>query len=479
MKKKISVVLMSIMVLFLMVGCVDQTVLTHSTTSITTLPSQSSSVDSLSTLLTTEAPYVYQPISVAAYVLEEERLSFKFFWEAVNGNSESQGYGMIADRYNTQTNTPGVASIASVGFGLAAMPIGIENDWISYQEGYDRALGTLNTLKTMQRTHGFYYHFVSMSSATRAGYSEVSIIDTAIMICGAIIAGEYFGGEIKSIALELYESIEWNWYFDTNRMMFYMGYTPENGFGGHWDMYAEQLMLYFLAAASTNYSVGKVAYTQMKNSSQQKSYGTSGSFYVSWPGTIFTYQYSHAFFDFRHIEDEAGVNWFENSQKATDAAYEFGQWLANNYHTYGTNAWGNTASDCPDGYCASGNLPAAGSIYIDGTLAPSGTIGSIVFRPELVIPAMEHYQSIVKLQSKYGFVDAYNLGVTETASASINRPNATIPSEGWFSSDVIGIDKGITLLMIENYRSALIWEFFMKSEIVQKGMTELGFTPVN
>ncbi len=471
MKKKLIVFVLSFILILSVLGCHNLTSLTTTDPANTTTTTQSTE----STTLTDE-PFVYLPIDVPTYVLEEERLSFKFFWEVVNGDSDSSGYGMIADRYNTVTNTPGVASIASVGFGLAAMPIGIENDWIEYQEGYDRVLGTLNTLKKIQRTHGFFYHFVSMSSATRSGSSEVSIIDTAILLCGAIVAGEYFGGEIKTLANEIYQAVEWNWYYDTNRLMFYMGYTPENGFGGHWDMYAEQLMIYFLAAASDHYSVGKLAYTQMRNASQKKSYGTQESFYVSWPGTIFTYQYSHAFFDFRYLEDEIWVNWFENSQKATDAAYEFGQWLAGQYKTYGVNAWGNTASDCPDGYCASGNLPAAGSIYIDGTLAPSGTIGSICFRPELVIPAMEHYQSIVKLQSQYGLLDAFNLGATDTASSSIKRPNATIPSSGWFASDVIGIDKGITLVMIENYRSSMIWDFFMQSDIVQKGITELSFT---
>ena len=446
---------------------------TTSTTFSTTTTSSDASTD---TTVTTEEPYIYDPISVPLNLYEEERLSFKFFWEVVNGDPESSGYGMISDRYNTKNSTYGAASIASVGFGLAAIPIGIENDWIGFQEGYDRVLGTLQTLQGMQRTHGFYYHFVSMASATRSGFSEVSIIDTAILMCGAIMAGEYFGGEIKSIANDLYQAVEWDWYFDTNRMMFYMGYMPESGFGGHWDMYAEQLMIYFLAAASENYAVGKAAYDQMKNSSQIKRYGTGPNFYVSWPGTLFTFQYSHAFFDFRNVTDSEGVNWFDNSSAATLAAQEFGVWLSGNYKTYNENAWGNTASDCPDGYCASGNLPAAGTIYIDGTLAPSGAIGSIVFRPDLVLPAMEHYAQITALQSKYGLLDAYNLGVTATASPSIKRPNATLPEDGWFSTDVIGIDKGITVLMIENYRSEFIWYYFMRSDIIRKGFDELGFT---
>ncbi|MBU1145560.1 MAG: hypothetical protein KJ971_06875 [Firmicutes bacterium] len=415
-------------------------------------------------------------MDVPDYVLEEERLSFKFFWEVVNGDLESDGYGLIADRINVDTLSFGDASIASVGYGLAAISLGIENDWISYGEGYERVLHTLYTLENMQRTHGFYYHFVDMETGLRSGTTEVSIIDTAILICGVIMAGEYFGGEIKTIANELYQAIEWNWYYNQDRMMFYMGYTPEDGFEGYWDMYSEQLMLYFLAAASDNYSVGKEAYDMMKSSSTRKKYGTSDYFYTSYPGTLFTYQFSHAFFDFRTVLDKENYNWFTNSINASIAAYDYGVWQSQNYDTYSTLSWGNTASDGPDGYRAYGNLPAVGTIYVDGTLAPCGAVGSIAFVPNLVIPAMENYASIVSLQGKYGFRDAYNLGLTESASTSIIRPNRILPVNGWFATDVIGIDKGITVLMIENYRSNLIWDFFMQSEIVQKGFEELEFT---
>jgi hypothetical protein len=119
----------------------------------------------------TEETFIYDPIAVPAYVLEEERLSFKFFWEAVNGNPESRGYGMITDRYNVDTDALGAASIASIGFGLAALIAGVENDWIDYQEGYERALGTMNTLSSINRTHASYI-FPEHDNGGRDGYSE-------------------------------------------------------------------------------------------------------------------------------------------------------------------------------------------------------------------------------------------------------------------------------------------------------------------
>jgi len=457
----------------------------NNVTSSQTLDTSNTSITSLlttggvltnntTTLLTNE--YEYNPINVDDYVLKEERLSFKFFWEVANGDPSSSGYGLVSDRYNTATQTPGVASIASVGFALAAIPIGIENDWIGYLEGYERVLGTLNTLENMQRTHGFYYHFVNMENGMRSGYSEVSIIDTAILICGVIFAGEYFGGVIKDKANELYQAIEWNWYYNDVAKMFYMGYSPEDGFGGYWDSYAEQLMIYVLSAASDDYSVGIEAYNKMKINSQRKKYGTSDYFYVSYPGTLFTYQYSHAFLDFRTLFDKDNINWFNNSIEASIAAYDYAQFMSVNYYTYNENSWGNTASDGPDGYKAYGNLPAVGQIQMDGTLAPAGAIGSLPFVPDLVLPAMEYYASLESLQGKYGLLDSFNMGVTEEASSAIIRPERPIPVGGWFATDVIGIDKGISLLMIENYRSEFVWYYFMQSNIIKKGLEELEFT---
>ena len=484
--KKIFLTAISLLVVFISFACSITTTTTTTptatgnttttgTTTTTTTTTSTTTENTTLTTVTTEG-YVYNPVEVEAYVLEEARLSFKFFWEVVNGDPSSPGYGLVADRYNTVTLGFGAASIASVGFALAAIPIGIENDWVGYLEGYNRVLGTLSTLENMQRTHGFYYHFVNMENGARSGYSEVSIIDTAILMCGVILAGEYFGGEIKAKANELFQAVEWDWYYNDIVDMFYMGYTPESGFAGYWDSYAEQLMIYLLAAASDDYSVDIAAYDRMKSSSQRKKYGTSDYFYISYPGTLFTYQYSHAFFDFRTAMDNEFVNWFNNSIEASIAAYDYAQFMSTYYHTYGETAWGNTASDGPDGYRAYGNLPAVGQIYIDGTLAPAGAIGSLVFVPDLVLPAMEYYSSLPALQGKYGLLDAFNLGLTQEATSSIIRPTRPIPIGGWFATDVIGIDKGISLLMIENYRSELIWHYFMQSEIVQKGFEELEFT---
>jgi hypothetical protein len=401
---------------------------------------------------------------VSPVILDELELGFKFFWETANSDTTSSGYGLIPDRFHTDTNAIGtVASIASVGFGLTTIPIGIENGWITRSEGEERAYLTLKTMENLERTHGFWFHFLDMKTGKRAWSSEVSIIDSALFINGALTVGRYFGGRVQKIAYKLYETIEWDWYFDGVNNKFYMGYHPEKGFSGHWEGYAEQLMIFVLAAGSPDYAVGKSAYNLMKAISRlESSTSDYGRFYSTYTGSIFTYQYSHAWIDFKNYEDKLGYNWFTNSVNAVDAAIAYAKTLTKQHPGIHENSWGMSACDGPNGYKgAYGSGPSAGNAhFVDGTVPAYGAIGSIVFRPEQAIKAAENYRTYERFWSKYGFKDAYNLSTS---------------SSGWFGSDIIGIDKGISVLMIENYLSGMIWDIFMEIEYIQNGLTKLEF----
>ena len=404
---------------------------------------------------------------VPQLVLDELALGFNFFWELANNDLESPGYGLIPDRFNTFTGNPGgISSIASVGYGLSAIPSGIENDFITRLEGEQRAYHTLLTFQNMQRTHGFWYHFVDMQTGLRAWNSEVSIIDSAIFINGALTVGRYFGGRVEALAYQLYEEIEWDWYFDNVNNMFYMGYRPETGFEGYWDHYGEQLMIYVLAAGSPNHKVGKGAYIFMKLMSQKS--GTTEdyeSFYLTWTGSLFTYQYSHAWVDFSRINDYQGYSWFENSQNAVDAAIAYAKTQTQSYVGIHEHSWGMSASDGPNGYVGPyGSGPSMGNAHIvDGTVPAYGAIGSIVFRPEQAIAAMQNYRTYERFWSIYGFKGAYNLSHS---------------SNGWFANEIIGIDKGISILMIENYLSEMIWNIYMEVPYIIDGLDALDFTEV-
>lgn len=396
-------------------------------------------------------------------LLEKElRGDFNFFMKEANTNIKSKGYGLIRDKTEL---APEIASIASVGYGLAALVIGVERKWISFQEAYNRANKTLDTfLNEMEETNGFFYHFINMKTAKREWNSEVSIIDTGIFICGAILAGEYFKEEVKEKAEKLYQNINWNWYCNEKSNYFYMGYLPEKGFFGHWDMYAEQLILYILGVASPTFPVNCSTYYDFKRPTT--SYGEIKDIIYTYCGTLFTYQYSHAWIDFRNTKDSNGIDWFENSIKATLANRKYCIENSNKYQTFGENSWGLTACIGPQGYSGEfGAMPALSKLEgNNGTIPPSGAAGSIVFTPKLSIKALEYYYNYFpKLWGKYGFKDAYNL--------EGDKP--------WYSKEYIGIDKGISMLMIENYMTGLIWKYFMKNKYIIRGLDILNITQKN
>lgn len=442
----------------------------------------SSPIDSSNTSISEEIKdYRDEVRNVDAVVTDELKGCFDFFYETAVTEENSSAYGLIPDRYNVKMNKMGAyASIASVGFGLASLPTGVENEWITKEEGYNRTLLTLKNLALLEKINGFYFHFMDMSKGLRYNKCEVSLIDTAILICGALTAGRYFGGECETLATEIYSKVNWKWYYNDAIMRFYMGYKPESGFEGEWNHCAEQLMVYVLAAGAPNkdYRVGSEAYKVMlSNTKKCSSMPSYNSYYMSWHGSIFTYQFSHAFIDFRYIVDYKGINWYENSINASKAAVEYAESKKGLYKTYSRDSWGMTACDGPNGY--SGEYGSAPNAYgkvakLDGTVPPCGAIGSIPFVPEDAIRAMKHYKTYDKMWSKYGFVDAYNLGTT--SSHTDDSINGKIPDGGWFCDQVIGIDKGISALMIENYLSNTIWNIFMDIDYVQKGLDELGFT---
>lgn len=402
--------------------------------------------------LTTQSAQATLDAPTIEEVIEYEmRGSFDFFWEQANTDENSPGFGLIRDRY---PGSEGISSIASVGFGLTAYLIGVEKGYITREEGYDRVNRTLDTLLKMDRVEGFYYHFVDQKTGKRAWNSEVSSIDTSILMMGVLSAGQYFGGEAEIKAQTLYDGVNWPWFIDPSRKMFYMAYRPEKGFEGHWDFYAEQLMLYILAAGSDTYPMDYLVYYAFTR--HYAKYGEGQEFIHSWFGSLFTYQYSHAWIDFRDRFDKKEVNWFDNSVEASRAHYNFAVKMDDKYETLGPDAWGLTACDGPGGYNGLYGAPPSGfdnkQHVVDDTLAPAGAIGSMIFLPEQAQEAMLKYFSYEELRSQYGLKDSYNL------------------SKNWFASDVIGIDKGISLLMLANYQEEMVHKVMMQNPNILNGL---------
>lgn len=403
---------------------------------------------------------------------QEMKGSFDFFWNEAQTYENSPAYGLISDRAGGTKDS--AASIASVGFGLAAYVIGAEEGYVTREQAEERTLGTLQTLRNLQLGggtavfEGFFTHFLNKTNAQPVSGSEISSIDTAIMLCGALTAGEYFGGEVEELANEIYAAVNWKAMQMTRNGKHYIAMTVNNNGTPitPWDYYAEQLMIYVLGAGSPTeaYRLDDTEYYDFTRS--KGNYG-GHSFYYSWFGSIFTYQFSHAFVDFRNKVDKNGTNWWNNSVEASLASYQYSKDNASKSKTFAGGGWGLTACDVPNGY--SGHLgtpprgwtPDADYGKIEFTVAPCGAIGSVVFTPKQSLQALNYYQTDSKVRfinGKYGLLDAYNL------------------DRNWYALDYIGIDKGISLLMLYNYKCGGVWNLFMANGYVQNGMEVLGFT---
>ena len=392
---------------------------------------------------------------------EIEKAAFLYFWEQADPTT-----GQVKDRAlatgNNDTHT--VSSIAATGFGLTALCIGDQRGYQPRADIASRVQATLSfLLNTMQPLgqNGFFYHFVDMTSGARSGTSEVSSIDTAILLCGVLMCREYFSqdAQIPGLATQIYSSVNFNWMLNGGSTLS-MGWTPESGFlTARWDHYSELMMLYLLAMAAPNPAFAIPPSSWSAWSRPTITY--QGLTYISGSDPLFVHQYSHAWFDFRGKKD-AFANYFQNSITATQAHRLFCISLANQFSDYSTDLWGITSSDSRNGYVAWGGPSAQGGIIgpVDGSIVPCATAGSLPFDFTDTIHVLRwirgHYPAAWQ---RYGYVDAFN------------------PLSGWYDTDVLGIDLGISMLMAENQRTQLIWNTFMQNPEAQTAMQLAAFQP--
>lgn len=359
--------------------------------------------------------------------------------------------GLIKD--SSRPGSP--ASIAAVGFGLAAICIGESRGWIAKDDAYYLVLKILKTFRDIvPNEKGFFYHFLDMRTGHRAWNSEVSSIDTALFLAGALFAGEYYkGSEAETIAREIYERVDWPWMLNGKKILC-MGWKPEEGFlWYYWDSYSEAMILYALAIGSPTHPIPSECWSEWKR--PVDSYKDHKLIYCT-GGSIFTYQYSHAWIDFRELYED-DINYFNNSVSAIKANRQFCIDNSGVYKTYGENSWGLSACLGPEGYRGYGAKPGAG--FNDGTIPPYGIAGSMPFNPIASLNGLKRLYVEHKdfLYGKYGFKDAFNL------------------DKNWWAEEYLGIDIGITVLMIENYRSEFVWKRFMSTTPI-KNWASICFT---
>ena len=280
-------------------------------------------------------------------LFELERKAFDFFWQEAHPET-----GLIKDRAkNHGADKYDVCSIAATGFGLAAIPVGVERGWISRKEGEEQAILTLRTFADkLPHHHGWIYHFVNWKTGERAWKCEVSSVDTAWLLCGALLAGEYFGGESRALADLIYRRVDFQWMLTDgdalpNSKTLCMGWKPETGFvKSRWDTFSEHLALEILALGSPTHPVPAATWLGWKRNVGE--YHGHKTFRC---GPLFTHQYSHAFIDFRDRKDALGFDYFESARQATLANREFCIAQSGRFKTYGSDVWGLSACDNPDG----------------------------------------------------------------------------------------------------------------------------------
>jgi hypothetical protein len=414
-----------------------------------------------------------------------QKATFNYFIEEVDPTT-----GLVSDK--TEPGSP--ASIASTGLALAVYTVGVERKFITREKAIELTLTCLHFFKNSNQGietdatgyKGFYYHFLDKSTGKRTWDSELSTIDTALLIMGMFVACEYFDqdnaseNEIRKIVKELYDRVDWQWSLDGGKTISH-GWKPEGGFlKGRWNKgYSEAHILYALALGSTTSTIDEVHYHEWVSSFEVREY--YGFRYI-YAGPLFIHQMSHLWIDFREIRDDftrkLGFDYFENSTRATCAQRAYAIDNPKKFEHYGKYMWGITASDGPgpatyviDGvkreffdYTARG----APDDIDDGTLSPWAVVTSIPFAPEIVLDSLRFV------------IEKFHLKENDEIKGLEASYNATFPihdpdKSAWSSRWKYGLNQGPIILMIENHRNEFIWKLLKKNTHIQHGLNRAGF----
>jgi len=392
---------------------------------------------------------------------------FRYFHEKTDPET-----GLTLDRANNDggaytLDARPTANVTVTGFGLVAFCIAAERGWIRRGEALGRMRTALRFLaQKAPHERGWFYHWMHLRTGERAGafskettLSEISTIDSAFLLGGVLTARQYFRNdpEVVRLADDIYRRVDFPWMMQEKSLILCHGWTPERGFIlDLWDEYSEANLLYLLAIGSPTKPIpARAWYAWKRNPNRYGPYRYIGT------ASLFTDQYSHAFVDFRGRKENngKGVDWFANSVTATRAHRQFCIDLARRFPGYSPDIWGITASRSADGYTDWGGPPL--DPRIDGTVVPSAAGGSLMFTPDICVPALramaERFEN--KVLCRYGFTDSFN------------------PTTGWVSPDVTGLGIGITLLAAENLRSGKPWSWFMANPEPRRALELAGVPP--
>ncbi len=424
-----------------------------------------------------------------------EQRTFQWFWDTANPSN-----GLIPDRWPT----PSFSSIAATGFGLTAYPIGVERGYVTRTDAAARTRLTLEFLRDLPQGpaatgvagyHGFFYHFLDMGPGLRFQNTELSTVDTALLMGGVITCREYFDGStpdevaLRAAADTLVARVEWDWAQTPHPPAISHGWLPESGWlPNDWRGYNEAMIVYVLALGSPTHPVGVDAWAQWTAPYVWSTF--HGQEFLQF-APLFGHQFTHVWVDFRGIADAfmraRGIDYFENSRRAALSQQQFAIDNPGTWKGYSKNVWGVTACDGPadgtftiDGQSRrfmtyAGRGAGADFVQDDGTIAPYGAGAALPFVGDVALDALREMKRRGgdDLYGRYGFFDAFNVTFTLVGR---NTAGKVVPGVGWFDTDYLGIDQGPLLAMIENHRSGLVWRLTRGNDVIVRGLVRAGFT---
>lgn len=424
-------------------------------------------------------------LTVEAVLEKLQRETFGYFLHETNPAN-----GLVIDK--TAADWP--ASIAATGLALACYPVSVGRGFMTRAAAVERTLATLRFFWNSPQGpepdatgyKGFYYHFLDMQTGRRAWQCELSTVDSAFLLAGALTAGIYFDAstadesEIRSLADALYCRADWQWAQNEGATVTH-GWKPESSFLPYrWEGYDEALLLYVLGLGSPTYPLPEQSYAAWLSTYRwERCYGQE----YLYAGSLFIHQLSHVWIDFRGIQDafmrDKGMDYFENSRRAICVQQQYAIENPRKFDGYGSHCWGLTASEGPGPDTTKVNgierqffdYLARGVPYgpDDGTIAPWAVAASLPFAPEVVLPTLDYciYQAKLTEFNAYGFKASFN-------PSHPGKPGN--PYGYWVSPWHFGLNQGPIILMIENHRSGLLWQLMRNCPYIVTGLRRAGFT---
>ncbi|MGV8877838.1 MAG: glucoamylase family protein [Sphingobacteriaceae bacterium] len=403
------------------------------------------------------------PDSILLEIVQKQ--TFRYFWNfghPVSGLARERSN--VADDYGQEVITTGGS-----GFGIMAIIVATNRKWISREQAVNRMLKMVNFLSKADSYHGVFPHWLNGGTGKTIPFSRkddgADLVESSFLFQGLLCARQYYDGltpkeqELRNKIGSLWEDVEWDWFTRGGQEVLYWHWSPNNDWSMNFPLrgFNECLITYVLAASSAHYPVAANVYH--RGWVQSSFFKNGKSFYdiklplgFDYGGPLFFSHYSFLGLNPKGLKDRYADYWQQNTNHTLiNRAYCLDN--PKKFKGYGERSWGLTASDDNNGY------DAHSPTNDNGTITPTAAISAFPYTPEYSMEALRHFYENLgdKIWGEYGFTDAFN----ETAN--------------WYGKSYLAIDQGTTIVMIENYRTGLLWKLFMSCPEIQRGLKKLDF----